>query len=85
MNNEPGIVIVDSVINVPERELGLRKYFISKDVDKQNANIRAAGASDAIDSIFEGAYLMLQILGGEVKYIYTTKQDHEVEMGIRIP
>lgn len=61
-------------------------YFVDKyATDSPKAEVAAAGAADAIDAIFEGAYTILSILGGEVKYTYTTKLDHKVEMGIRIP
>lgn len=81
----------DPVLQPPAYGYFLEKYSPegpTTDTDDsipRNAAIAAAGAADAIDAIFEGAYLMLSILGGEVKYTYTTKQDHEVEMAVRIP
>ncbi len=63
----------------------VEKYGEDDSTAPARAAIAASGAADAIDAIFEGAYAMLQILGGEVKYLYTTKQGHEVEMSISIP
>lgn len=61
-------------------------YFVEKyAIGSPKASIAAAGVADAIDTLFEGAYMILSILGGDVKYTYTTKKDHKVEMVIRKP
>lgn len=75
----------DPQLQPPAYEYFIEAYGPENENTKATASIAAQGAADAIDAIFEGAYAMLSILGGEVKYTYTTKLDHEVEMGIRIP